>query len=154
MNRIHLVAVGVAVFALAGCGKEATSTATTKPGTQTPGEKPGKNRKLTVKAPGTQNVTRDMTTEFSVLVDRDNFAGPINHRGWQGLPDGDRQGRPGTGVAGEPRGQGGGQGQGHAGSGHRLQSGHQGQELIPIRPGRGRIRSPLVKAIGPSRSHI
>jgi len=40
MNRIHLVAVGVAVFALAGCGKEATSTATTKPGTQAPGRSP------------------------------------------------------------------------------------------------------------------
>jgi len=78
MNRIHLVAVGVAVFALAGCGKEATSTAPAKPGTQAPGEKPGEIRKLTVKAPGTQNVTRDMTTEFSVSVDRDNFAGPID----------------------------------------------------------------------------
>jgi len=78
MSRIHLIAVGFTVFALAGCGKEGTSSAPAKPGTQAPGEKPGENRKLTVKAPGTQNVTRDMTTEFSVSVDRDNFAGAID----------------------------------------------------------------------------
>lgn len=77
MNRIYLAAVGVAVFALAGCGKEGTSTAPPKPDTQAPGEKPGEKRKLTVKAPGGQNVTRDMTTDFSVSVDRDNFAGAI-----------------------------------------------------------------------------
>jgi len=78
MNRIYLVAFGVTVFALAGCGKEATSTAPAKPGTQAPGDKPAEKRKLTVKAPGTQNVTQDKTTEFSVSVDRENFAGPID----------------------------------------------------------------------------
>ena len=77
MKSSYMILGAFAVFALAGCGKEATSTAPAKPGTQATGENSGEKRKLTVKAPGTQNVTRDMTTEFSVSVDRDNFAGSI-----------------------------------------------------------------------------
>ncbi len=85
MKRIYieLASVGVAIIALAGCDNEGTATApatTGNPAPATPGTPAPaaqERRKLTVTAPGEQNVTRDIATEFTVSVNRDNFAGPI-----------------------------------------------------------------------------
>jgi hypothetical protein len=70
MNRIYLAAVGVTVIALAGCGKEATSTAPPKPGQTEP-------RKLTLTVPKEEGVTQAGTHEFEISVDRGGFAGDI-----------------------------------------------------------------------------
>jgi len=76
MNRAIYAAFAAGTIALTGCGKEGTSTAPGKPEVQAPGDR-GEKRKLTVKAPGEQNVTQDQTTDFSVSINRDNFVGPI-----------------------------------------------------------------------------
>jgi hypothetical protein len=77
MKLISSTILSIGVLTLVGCGKESTSTAPPKTDTQAPGEKPGPTRKLTVKAPGNQSVVMDQTTEFTVSVDRDHFAGDI-----------------------------------------------------------------------------
>lgn len=68
---LSLIAAGSLVV-LVGCNKEGSSTAAPKPG-----HNPDAVRKLTVKSPGDQSVTRDQTDEMTVSVDRDNFAGPV-----------------------------------------------------------------------------
>lgn len=69
MKRIY-AALGAAAVALAGCGKEASSTAPPKPGQDSA-------RKLTLKVPTEEAVTQNGTDEFDISVDRDNFAGDI-----------------------------------------------------------------------------
>lgn len=77
MKKLIGAAVAASVVALAGCGKEGTSTAPPKPESQ-PSGNANERRKLVVKAPGEQNVTRGQTTEFSVSIDRENFAGAVD----------------------------------------------------------------------------
>ncbi|HEY1186736.1 MAG TPA: hypothetical protein VGE74_03715 [Gemmata sp.] len=54
-----------------GCDKSSSTAPATNP------TEPGETRELTVISPGDQNVARNGTDKFSVRIDRDNFAGPV-----------------------------------------------------------------------------
>lgn len=74
-NRFKTRALGALLaagaLALAGCNRTTTTAPANDPA------KPEQTRRLSVTSPGEQDVARNGTEKFTVRVDRDNFAGPL-----------------------------------------------------------------------------
>jgi hypothetical protein len=71
MTRYLLGIVAIAAVTLVGCERDTATAPSTDP------NRPGETRELTITSPGEQDVNRNGTEKFTIRIDRDNFAGPI-----------------------------------------------------------------------------